>query len=68
MARNRREYIGEKRVNQEILEILQSIPAKDMPEESDIMMCPTDDMIQDFPERFGKYKRAVHELERMLVD
>ena len=58
LARNRRE----------ILEQLQSIPAKDMPGNSDIMMCPTDDMIQDFPERFGKYKRTVNELEGMLAD
>ena len=54
LARNRKEYLSEKRVNQEILEILQSIPAKDIPGDSNIMMCPTDDIIQDFPEIFGK--------------
>ena len=54
LARSRREYLGEKTVHQEILEILQSIPAKDIPGDSNIMMCPTDDIIQDFPEIFGK--------------
>ena len=54
VAKNRREYLGEKRLNQEILEPLQRIPDKESePGNSEIMMCPTDDMIQDFPERFG---------------
>ena len=68
LTRNKEEYLGEKRLNQEILEPHQSIPTKDMPGSYGIMMCSTNDMTLDFPKKFGEYKRTVDELERMLAD
>ena len=58
LARNRREYLGEKRVNQEILEILQSIPAKVMPGNSDIMMCQTKEGSQNTRELCTNWRES----------
>ena len=56
LARNKDEYLGEKRLNQEILEPLKNITAKDMPGSSEIMLCPANEIIQDFPKKFDQYK------------
>ena len=68
LAGNKDDYLGAKRLNQEILEPLRNVTAKDMPGSSEIMLCPANDMIQDFPKRFEEYKRTVHKLEELLAD
>ena len=68
LARNKGEYLGEKRSNQEILEPLKNIIAKDISGSREFMLSQANEMIQDFPKRLEEYKRAEHKFEELLAD
>ena len=61
-------YFSDKKTIQEVMDAFKCVAANHLKDNSDVLLCPAENLIQSLTENFGSYKKSVFEFVEALSE